>query len=69
LTGSLFGAFAAAAELKTAVGGMTYTFGTETATTATDPDADPESLRHRPPGHYAGHRWIRCFASQWQRPH
>jgi S-layer protein len=32
LTGSMFGAFAAAAELKTAVGGMTYTFGTETAT-------------------------------------
>jgi S-layer protein len=32
LTGSLFGAFAAAAELKTAVGGMTYSFGTESAT-------------------------------------
>jgi len=32
LTNSLFGAFAAAAELKTAVGGMTYSFGTETST-------------------------------------
>ncbi len=32
LTGELYGAFAAAAELKTAVGGMSYTFGTETAT-------------------------------------
>jgi len=32
LTGSLYGAFAAAAELKTAVGGMTYTFGTESST-------------------------------------
>jgi S-layer protein len=31
-TGTQFGVFAAAAELKTAVGGMTYSFGTETAT-------------------------------------